>query len=178
MSDTITITGVVGTDPQHKRTPNGTVVTEFRLASGQRRYDKAVGTWVDDGTNWYTVSSYRRLAEHAFHSLRKGERVIVAGRLRVRQWDNGTKSGTAVDIDADTIGHDLVWGTTRFEKDSPAGRPPVDAERMDPPADAVDDAWAPAADPGDGVTEWAVVTPPTPSEADLELALTGSEPPF
>ncbi|WP_137843416.1 single-stranded DNA-binding protein [Microbacterium sp. 2FI] len=175
MSDTITITGVVGTDPQHKRTPNGTVVTEFRLASGQRRYDKAVGAWVDDGTNWYTVSSYRRLAEHAFHSLRKGERVIVAGRLRVRQWDNGTKSGTAVDIDADTIGHDLVWGTTRFEKDSPAGR--GNADPADQPTDPPADDWAPALG-ADAVTEWPVVVPPAPSEGEIELALTGAESPF
>ena len=43
MNETITITGNVATDPQHKRTESGVPITTFRVASGQRRFDKAVG---------------------------------------------------------------------------------------------------------------------------------------
>ena len=56
-------------------------------------------------------------------SLHKGDRVILTGRLRLREWDTGAKKGIAVEIDADSIGHDLLFGTSRFEKDAaPAQR--------------------------------------------------------
>jgi single-strand DNA-binding protein len=118
MSDTITITGNIATEPEHKRTPAGVAITTFRVASGQRRYDRNTGTWVDAHTNWYTVSAFRGLAEHAFRSLRKGDRVLLTGRLRLRAWDTGTKKGLTAEIDVEAIGHDLLFGTTRFEKDA------------------------------------------------------------
>ena len=99
----VTITGNIATEPQHKRTAAGVPITTFRVASGQRRYDRASDAWVDSETNFYSVSAFRGLAEHAFQSLRRGERVILNGRLRVRNWDNGTKSGTDVEIEADAI---------------------------------------------------------------------------
>lgn len=117
MRDTITITGNLAADPELRRTPGGVAIATFRVGSKQWRYDRAAGTWVDDGTNWYTVSAFRALADHAFASLRKGDRVLVSGRLRLRAWETETKKGLAVEIDADAVGHDLRWGTTTFVKD-------------------------------------------------------------
>ncbi|GAA2991318.1 hypothetical protein GCM10010460_30090 [Microbacterium terrae] len=117
----ITITGNVATEPEQKRLPNGVALTTFRLASGRRRLDRETGAWVDSGTNWYRVSVFRRLGDHAFASLRKGERVLVLGRLKVREWDNGVKSGTDVEIEADALGHDLLFGTSSFSKTANAG---------------------------------------------------------
>jgi single-strand DNA-binding protein len=131
MTDSITVTGNIATEPEHKRTPAGVAITTFRVASGQRRYDRATSAWVDSGTNWYTVSTFRGLAEHAFHSLRKGDRVILTGRLRLREWDTGAKRGVSIEIDAESIGHDLLFGTTRFEKDAASGPSPA------APSDAV-----------------------------------------
>lgn len=134
MSDTITIVGTVGTDPE-KKNPNGVPITTFRVATKDRRFDRATGAWIDGETNWYTASAYRRLAEHAFESLHKRDRVILTGRLRVRHWDTGEKRGTSVDIDVDAIGHDLLFGTTTFTPDEPAA-----AGSLSAPSDA----WAPA----------------------------------
>ncbi len=39
---------------------------------------------------------------------------MVMGRLRVRDWDNGERAGTSVEIEAETLGHDLVWGSSTF----------------------------------------------------------------
>jgi single-strand DNA-binding protein len=36
------------------------------------------------------------------------------GRLRVRDWDNGERAGTSVEIEAETVGHDLLWGSSTF----------------------------------------------------------------
>lgn len=153
MSDTITITGNVATDPELKRTPNGVTIATFRVASGQRRYDRNSGTWVDTGTNWYSVSAFRGLADHAYKSLRKGDRVLLTGRLRVRTWETDTKRGMTVEIDAEAIGHDLLWGTTTFVKDA-----------RDAAADRAESGWA-----GDTGDAWAApgVQPVSDQGVDL-----------
>ena len=46
----------------------------------------------------------------------KGDRIIVTGKLRVRDWDNGERTGTSVEIEADSIGHDLSWGSAKFTR--------------------------------------------------------------
>jgi len=84
MSDTITLTGVVATDARTITTSEGLAITSFRLASTQRRFDRSTQRWVDGDTNWYTITSFRQLATNASASVKKGERVIVTGRLRIR----------------------------------------------------------------------------------------------
>ena len=157
MTDNITVTGNIATPPQHKRTAGGVAITTFRVASGQRRYDNATSSWTDSGTNWYSVSTYRRLAEHALASLHKGDRVILTGRLRLREWDTGAKKGVAVEIDADSIGHDLLFGISRFEKDA-APAPAADASQGD-------SNWSTASESG-----WAV-----PGGGDSEPLLVGAQ---
>ena len=174
MSDTITVTGNIATEPEHKRTPAGVAITTFRLASGQRRYERQSGTWIDSGTNWYTVSTFRGLADHTFASVHKGDRVILTGRLRLRDWDTGSRKGTTAEIDAEAIGHDLLWGTTHFEKDGVSASSAVDSSNDWPATAEVGrtdpDGWAL---PGSGELE----------ATELELAGVGSsagegEPPF
>lgn len=115
MSDSITITGNIATDPNQITTPNGAVITRFRLASSHRRRD-ASGEWVDGHTNWYTVCAYRHLGANAYASFRKGERVIVSGRLRLRRWEQEDKRGMEAEIDADALGHDLQFGTSSYAR--------------------------------------------------------------
>lgn len=124
MTDHITLTGVVATTPRSLRTSEGLAITSFRLASAQRRYDRVAGTWSDGETNWYTVTCFRALAENAAASVGKGERVLVTGRLRVRPWESGEKSGTSVEVDADALGHDLLWGRTQFTRSTAAAAAP------------------------------------------------------
>ncbi|MCU1529689.1 MAG: Single-stranded DNA-binding protein [Frondihabitans sp.] len=114
MTDTITLTGVVATPPRSLQTASGLSISSFRLASSQRRYDRSRGEWVDADTNWYTITAFRQLADNVTASLTKGDRVVVSGRLRIREWEKDDRSGTSVEVDADSLGHDLHWGTTSF----------------------------------------------------------------
>jgi single-strand DNA-binding protein len=116
MSDTITITGLIATTPRHVVTGEGLPITSFRLASSQRRFDKATSTWVDASTNWYTVTAFRQLAINAVPSLSKGDRIVVSGRVRIRDWQTDDRTGTNVEIEAETLGHDLFWGTAVFTR--------------------------------------------------------------
>ena len=114
MTDNITLTGIVATTPRHLITSEGLPITSFRLASTQRRFDRSQNRWVDGETNWYTISGFRQLAINITTSIKKGERVVVTGRLRIREWVVAEKTGTTIEVDADAIGHDLSWGTSTF----------------------------------------------------------------
>jgi len=116
MTDTITLTGLVATSPRHIVTSEGLAITSFRLASNQRRFDRNQNAWVDGDTNWYTITAFRQLGVHAASSIEKGQRVIVVGRVRIRDWESGEKSGTTIEIDAEALGHDLTWGRATFTR--------------------------------------------------------------
>ena len=134
MSDSITITGIIGTPPRHVVTSEGLPITSFRLASTQRRYDRREAKWVDGETNWYTITAFRQLALNISASISKGDRIVTTGRLRIRDWTSADKTGTNIEVDADSIGHDLSWGTASFTRNivnSAASTPPTDD-----PADA------------------------------------------
>ena len=116
MTDQLTLTGLIATTPRHLVTSEGLAITSFRLASQQRWFDRKVGRWSDGETNWYTVTAFRDLAVNASQSLQKGDRVVTVGRLKVRDWSNDDRSGTSVEIEADSLGHDLYWGVTDYTK--------------------------------------------------------------
>ena len=116
MPDAITLTGLVATAPRHLVTSEGLPITSFRLASTQRRFDRSQEKWIDGETNWYTVTAFRQLALNSNASVDKGQRVIVSGRLKIREWENGERSGTTIEIEAESIGHDLSWGTAAFTR--------------------------------------------------------------
>lgn len=110
----IAVSGLVATTPRHLVTTDGLPITSFRLASPTRTYDGVKRMWVDGATNWFTITMFNQIAINAAGSVNKGERVLVSGLLYVRDWDNGERAGTIVEIHAESIGHDLAWGTSTF----------------------------------------------------------------
>lgn len=129
MNSPISMDGTIGTVPERRQTANGASLCRFRVACSDRRFDRETNAWVDGEASWMTVIAYRGLADHAHASLNKGDRVLVSGRLKVRPWrtDDG-KSGVAVEIDADALGHDLRWGTSAFSRSPGASLGPGDAQ--------------------------------------------------
>lgn len=105
MSNTITITGGLGQDPELRFTPSGTPVLNGSVADTPRRYDKDLGDWVDAGdTLWLNWSIFGPDAEDLTERLRKGTRVTIIGRLKARTFT--TKSGdqrTVNEITADSV---------------------------------------------------------------------------
>jgi single-strand DNA-binding protein len=116
MADKVTITGLVATTPRHIVTADGLPITSFRLACSLRTFDRVKMEWTDGETNWYTITSFKQLAINVGGSISKGDRVIVTGDLRIRDWDNGERAGTSVEVEATAIGHDLSWGSSVFTR--------------------------------------------------------------
>lgn len=139
MNDTIvTICGNLGADPEHKRLDDGTDLATFRVGTSSRRF--VDGQFVDGPTSWYQVSAWGGLALNCIASLGRGQRVIVHGALRVRPWnkldDDGREIfGKSVDLRAISVGHDLLWGTTSYER-------VVRTEKIEHPGQAEADAFA------------------------------------
>jgi len=116
LSEIVTVSGLVATTPRHLVTQDGLPITSFRMAASHRRFDRKENKWVDGETNWFTVTAFRQLAINSAGSVSKGERVLVTGKLRVRDWDNGERAGTSVEVEAEALGHDLTWGTSTFTR--------------------------------------------------------------
>lgn len=116
MSIHFSAVGTIATAPKLSTSEHRAAFCTFRIACNDRRYDREQGKWIDGDTNWLTINAFRSLALHAAESFAKGDRVIVHGRLRVKQWESGEKSGVAVEVDADALGHDLRWGVSQFTK--------------------------------------------------------------
>ncbi|MFJ7287765.1 single-stranded DNA-binding protein [Curtobacterium sp. NPDC098951] len=114
MNDTITVCGIIATEPRHLVTDTGIAITSMRLASPSRRWDRTTSTWSNGATNWYTVTAFRSLAANVHRSLKKGDRIVVTGRIRIRTWERDGRGGTSVEIDAEALGHDLAWGISNW----------------------------------------------------------------
>ena len=125
MSDNITVRGFVATEPKRSTTPGGVATASFRLGSTDRRYDRVKDAWVDGNTNWFTVQGYRQLAGNIGCSIKKGQRVIVMGRLKMRSWENDGRIYHVAEIAAESVGHDLMWGSANFIRTATNG--PQDA---------------------------------------------------
>jgi single-strand DNA-binding protein len=137
MSDQITVAGLVATTPRHLVTQDGLPITSFRLAASHRKFDKNQNKWIDGETNWFTVTSFRQLAINSAGSVSKGDRVLVTGKLRVRDWDNGERAGTSVEIEADNLGHDMSWGSSVFTRTVLVREPEVE-EQVEQPEETVE----------------------------------------
>jgi single-strand DNA-binding protein len=112
----ITVRGWLGADVTLRRA--GEVpVASFRLACTPRKFNRRTETWSDSATQWYTVTAWRGLAENCAASLRRGDPVVVQGRLELRTYVNANDvEVVAFDIDAVHVGHDLSRGTSQFTR--------------------------------------------------------------
>jgi single-strand DNA-binding protein len=182
MTDTITLTGLVATVPYVVNQGDKVPFVSFRLASNQRYFDRRSSQWVAGDTNWYTVTAFRALAVNAAASVHKGDRVLVTGRLKIRRWEAGDKNGLAVDVEADSIGHDLLWGTARYEKtaqqnaSTPPDIPTSDAS-LSPDAGAPVHDSPPAMSPS-GQEAWDVTTPGQPIDELVNASADTADTPF
>jgi single-strand DNA-binding protein len=147
--NTIILRGFVTAEPKFwQSSPTQTPLAEIRLGHTPRRLNRATGEWEDGETSYFTVKCWRRLAVNVKGSLRKGDMILVRGKVVMRTWvDDQQRNRSQMQVEADSVGHDLAfgwshfnrgdqspWNATRKQSESQAARPD-DAE-----ADAYDDA--------------------------------------
>jgi len=92
---TIIITGNVGRDPEMRYTPSGQAVTSFSVAVNEA-YTNNSGEKVKK-TVWFRVSAWGKQAETCNQYVKKGQMVLVEGRLTSDAATGGPKIWTRQD---------------------------------------------------------------------------------
>ena len=97
----VILAGNLTRDPELRFTNNGIPVCEFGLAVNERRGKGADAT---EKVNFFDVTAWRDLGETIANYKKKGDPILVEGRLQFRQWDaqDGSKR-SKVDITADNV---------------------------------------------------------------------------
>ena len=75
--------GRLGRDPELKTTQAGGAVVSFSMATNER--EKQGDQWVD-ATEWHYVVAFGRTAELVAERCKKGDPVLVDGKMKTRKW--------------------------------------------------------------------------------------------
>lgn len=106
MSNTITITGHLGKDPELKYAgANGLPVCELSVNATPRKKNQN-GDWEDRGAaQWYRLTAFEELAEAWADAFNKGDKITATGTLVVEEYtrQDGT-GGYALTIVNATVG--------------------------------------------------------------------------
>lgn len=156
----ITVIGFVAQDPHFQILDSGSPMMSLRVGSTPRRYDRDIGQWRDDDPMFLTVTCWRALADNLHNcELKRGDPVIVTGKLRIREFSKDGRRRLNAQIEATTVGHDLSRGVARFQR---SGGLPEDRRQ----ADDVADRWLEEEDTGDLPDLLAPQTAPRAAEGD------------
>lgn len=120
----ITVIGNLTGDAQLRMTNSGKAVAKLRVASNERKKTET-GEWVDADVCFTDITVWRN-AEDVSRDFLKGDRVIIVGTLRQR--DYTTEAGdkrTAYEVNADHVARMTVGAHKSFNDSTPA--PAVDA---------------------------------------------------
>jgi single-strand DNA-binding protein len=101
--NSVTISGNLTREPELRNLPSGQAVCNFRIAHNERRKNGA-GDYVDVA-NYFDVTVWAGLGEWMAKNLAKGQKVVVSGRLKWREYEatDGSGKRQAIDITADSV---------------------------------------------------------------------------
>jgi single-strand DNA-binding protein len=97
----VTLLGRLTRDPELRQTPNGKSVASFSLALN-RSYKGGDGEWVED-TDFIDCVAWGPLAETMEKYLKRGQRVLVSGRLSQRSWEQDGQKRSKVEVVANDM---------------------------------------------------------------------------
>ncbi len=117
----VQIIGNVTRDPELRFTTSGAAVCSFGIAWTPRRRN-ANGEWEDGETTFFNCSAWRDLGENIAASITKGNRVVVTGSVRSRDWeDRDGNKRTSIEIDVDECSPSLRWAQAKVERTERSG---------------------------------------------------------
>ena len=76
------------------------------------------GEWQDVNDGFFRCTAWRSVAENAAHTLKKGMRVFVAGKLVQRSFEVEGQKRTTIEVQVQHVGPDLQFATSTVEKAS------------------------------------------------------------
>ncbi len=123
------IVGNLTRDPEKRALPSGQAVTNFSIATNR--------TWKDanganqEATDYHNIVVFGRQAETSAQYLKKGQSVMIEGRIQTRSWDGEDgKKNYRTEINADRV----QFGPKSGGGGAPAGDNPQDQASSQPAA--------------------------------------------
>lgn len=155
----LTIAGNVVADPKVVGSADNPDRVTFRVVSNRRRRDPETGEWKQVGEFGINVVCWRKLARGVAQALRRGDPVVIQGRVTERKYtDENEQPHWLTELTADFVGHDLSQGYakrfSRFSQIDAGSRSEAasDGSAGDGMTDTIDDGTAGSGDfaPTDG----------------------------
>ncbi len=95
------IIGNLTRDPEQKSLPSGIAVTSFSVATNRIYKDKDGNR--QEQTEYHNIVVFGRQAETSGQYLKKGQSVLVEGRMQTRSWEQDGVKKYRTEIIADTV---------------------------------------------------------------------------
>ena len=114
----VSFAGNLTGDPELRFSQSGQAVARFTVAFNPRTFDQSRGEWGNGDPSFYQVSAFGPMAERFTESMRKGDRVIVIGRLEQRSWndkDSGEKR-SGWQVIADELGASTAFAELKVNR--------------------------------------------------------------
>ena len=141
----ITIVGRAATNPMVASGASGADRVTLRVVSTERRYDDATGQWVDGDEFGANVVCWRAVAAGVLKTVRKGDPVVVTGRISTRRFERNGVTEYFTDVKADTLGFDVGRAKDRIRRSD--GDSAVEPTADDPSTGSAQATDEPAAPP-------------------------------
>lgn len=126
-------------DPEKKALPSGMVVTSFGIATNR--------VWIKDGqkqemTDYHNIVVFGKQADTSAQYLKKGQNVMVEGRIQTRSWDDASgKKNYRTEIVADRVQFGAkasgTGSTTSTPNEAPQEAPADTGSQIDYPEDDI-----------------------------------------
>lgn len=121
-------------DPEMKAMPNGNKVTTFSLATNRVYKDQAGAK--QEQTEFHNIVVFGRPAETSAQYLKKGQGVMIEGRIQTRSWDDKTtgekKYRTEIVAESVQFGAKLGGSASSYNSsETPTSAPAKQVESLD-----------------------------------------------
>lgn len=135
----VTVAGTLTADPALRFTAAGAAVCSFTVAANDRKFNRETNQFEDKGATFLRCSIWRQAAENLAESAQRGDRVMVTGSLRQREYEKDGEKHTVYELDVEEVAVSLKFATAKVTKAARSGA-------GSKPSGPSDDPWAPQDD--------------------------------
>jgi single-strand DNA-binding protein len=114
----LTMSGRAATNPTISGAKGERV--SFRAVSTERRYDEASGDWIDGDEFGVTVVCWRSLGTSVLQLVRKGDPVVVDGKISTRKFERNGVIDYFTEVKADHVAFDVARAAGRIKRQDSA----------------------------------------------------------
>lgn len=129
MLPVITIAGRAVADAELRFTPSGAAVCNFRIAANDsKKLDD--GSWENQEQIFVNVAVWKDAAEPVAEAVRKGDELIVTGRIFTREYEHNGEKKSSLEMKFPTVAKIITaprgQGQARAPQNAQASAPAVD----------------------------------------------------